>query len=133
MAQKNQIRYTNLPCKYLKKQRRSLRSQQTKGEYALWQSLRRKQIGYKFVRQVSIGNCIADFYCHELRLVIEVDGGIHNDLEQKKHDIRRDAWLKSKGYNIIRVSDGDCIYDLDIVLEKIKNEINKINNQIDIT
>ena len=112
-------RYTNLPSDYSKQQRRLLRKNQTKGEIALWIQLKNRYKGFKFRRQVSIGDCVVDFYCHKLKLIIEVDGGIHNEKEQKDHDIRRDHWLKSKGYNIKRVCNEDCVYSMEIVLEEI--------------
>ena len=90
-----------------------------KGEIALWIQLRNKYNGLKFRRQVGIGNCVVDFYCHKFKLIIEVDGGIHNEKEQKDHDIRRDHWLRSKGYNIIRVCNEDCVYSMENVLEEI--------------
>lgn len=122
-------RFTNLPDDYSKRQRRNLRKNQTKGEIALWIQLRNRYNGFKFRRQVSISNCIVDFYCHRLKLIVEVDGGIHNDKEQKSHDVKRDFWLKSKGFKIIRVCNEDCIYSMEIVLDKINEMINGLNKK----
>ena len=114
----------NQQSEYLKRRRRSLRREITDGEHALWQLLRNREFDYKFRRQVSIGGCIVDFYCHKLKLIIEVDGGIHND--QIEHDARREAWLKQQGYNIIRVMNEDCIYNAETVLKIIKIKIEEL-------
>lgn len=63
----------------LKKKRRRLRILPTKAEYVLWQELRKKKLGYRFRRQVSIELFIVDFYSQELKLIIEVDGPIHEE------------------------------------------------------
>lgn len=125
-----QKRFTNLPDNDQKRQRRILRRTQTKGEQSLWMQIRNRKIGFKFRRQVSIGNCIVDFYCHELKLILEVDDGIHNESEQKQHDFRRDAWLKSKGFKILRVINEDCIFDMDFVLKKINEKVKDLKNKI---
>src|SRR4051812_11950505 len=77
---------------------RRLRAEQTEAEAALWHLLRnRKLVGGKFRRQVSIGRYVADFYCHERKLIIELDGGVHSDPDQQAHDRNRDAYLLSLG------------------------------------
>lgn len=65
-----------------------------------------------------------DFYCHKLKLIIEVDGGIHND--QVEYDNRRETWLKQQGYNIIRVMNEDCIYNAETVLKVVKDKMAEI-------
>ena len=62
---------------------RELRKDGTKSEAMLWKILKNKQTGYTFTRQKPILNYIADFYCHELRVVVEVDGSSHHDLQQR--------------------------------------------------
>ena len=70
---------------------KELRKTLTPAERKLWEVLKNKQLdGYKFRRHHPIYRYIADFYCHELGLVIELDGGVHDGLEQKEHDINRD-------------------------------------------
>ncbi|OGH71832.1 MAG: hypothetical protein A2921_00820 [Candidatus Magasanikbacteria bacterium RIFCSPLOWO2_01_FULL_43_20b] len=116
----------NRPSDYLKRRRRSLRRDITDGEYALWQLLRNRELNYKFRRQVSIGGFVVDFYCHRLKLIIEVDGGIHND--QIEYDNRREAWLKKQGYNIMRVMNEDCIYNAETVLKVINTKIAELTH-----
>ena len=70
----------------LSDRRKELRKNQTKAEEILWFELRNNKLGAKFKRQHSIGGYIADFYCHTLKLVIEIDGGIHKSKEQREYD-----------------------------------------------
>ena len=123
-TKKIKSRIVNQPGEYLKRRRRSLRRNITDGEYALWFWLRNNELGCKFRRQVSIGSFIVDFYCHKLKLIIEVDGGIHND--QIEYDNRRENWLKSQGYDIIRVNNEDCIHLTDKALKIIKTKIEEL-------
>jgi very-short-patch-repair endonuclease len=98
------------------------RKKENESEIILWNKLlRRKQLGYKFVRQKPIYRFIADFYCSELCLVIEVDGGSHN--KKKENDELRDKYFKAFGITTIRVSDKDVIENIDIVKNKIMDFI----------
>lgn len=122
---------------------RNLRKEQTPAESVLWNVLRnRKFQDLKFRRQHPLKDYIVDFYCDELELVIELDGGYHNNKEQKTKDIDRDNHLKFLGYRILRypnekVFEGlDGIYN-DIITTKEqreehfkKNRTNKKNNEI---
>ena len=80
---------------------RQLRSNPTEAEKRLWSKLRLKQIdGHRFRRQVPIGRYIADFACHEARLIIEVDGGQHDPAA--RHEIERSRFLEAEGYRLLR-------------------------------
>jgi len=83
-------------------------------------------MGFKFRRQAGIGCYIVDFYCHELKLIIEIDGGIHD--EQEQYDQRRENWLKRNGYHILRFKNENVMYDLDSALTKIKTFISSLTN-----
>jgi len=84
-------------------QARILRKNMTKQEQKLWNILRNKKFyGFKFKRQVPIGNYIVDFVCELQNLIIEIDGGQHNEPCNIKRDIERTEFLNSKGYKIIR-------------------------------
>jgi len=99
---------------------RELRKNQTKAEEILWEILRNRQfLNLKFRRQHQIGDYIVDFYCPELKLIIEIDGGIHNTEEQSKKDSKREAYLKSLGNNILRFSNQRIFEDLDGALQDI--------------
>ncbi len=84
----------------------------------LWQELRGEKLGYRFRHQVSIGRFIVDFYCHELKLIIEVDGWVHD--ERKDYDRWREQLLKDQGYNIIRFSNDDVLFERERVLHQIQ-------------
>ncbi len=97
---------------------RELRRHGTTAEAILWECLRDRQLaGAKFRRQHVIGPYIADFYCHEARLVIEVDGGIH--LEQQAEDHERQANLEAQGYRVMRFTNERVLTDTDTVLAEI--------------
>lgn len=99
---------------------RELRQRQTKAEGLLWNRLRRHQLcGLKFKRQHRIGNFIVDFYCDELKLVIEVEGGVHRIPEQIVQDKVRFEELEERGLNILRIKNEEVVEHIDSVLEKI--------------
>jgi len=102
---------------------RELRREQTSAEEMLWKALRRKQLlGLKFYRQVAIDRFVADFYCPGKNLVVEVDGGIHQEKHQAEHDTIRDAFLREKGLRILRFTNEDVMGRLGWVLQKIQEE-----------
>lgn len=106
-----------------------LRKESTNAEKALWQELKgRKMMGYKFRRQHPIHYYIADFYCHEQRLIIEVDGKIHLKPEIINHDKNRTEALSRLGIRIIRFSNKEVINKITKVKEEIQSFIN--NNSI---
>jgi very-short-patch-repair endonuclease len=79
---------------------RQLRQDSTDAERALWKVLRSRLLsGYKFRRQHPIGRYIADFACIELKLIVEADGGQHND---SPADEKRTLWLKNEGWKVLR-------------------------------
>ena len=82
-------------------------------EKLAWVLLRdRRMLGLKFRRQVPIENFIVDFYCHELRLIIELDGGVHDQPSQEmKKDTRRNVRLRKLGYQLLRVPNGIVMKD----------------------
>ena len=97
-----------------------LRMHMTEAEKLLWSVLRRKQLqGCRFRRQHPIGQFIADFYCHEKQLVIEVDGGVHLEEEQKEYDEGRNHEMQHWGIKILRFTNEEITKDLDNVIGKI--------------
>jgi very-short-patch-repair endonuclease len=101
-----------------------LRKISTEAESLLWIRLRNKKLeGLKFRRQHPIGRFIVDFYCHEKRLVVEVDGGIHNEAEIKERDEGREDELRSFGLAILRFTNEEVINNMKMVLEKLKESI----------
>jgi very-short-patch-repair endonuclease len=100
-----------------------LRDNQTLSEIKLWKHLNKNQLGYKFRRQHPISEFIADFYCHQLKLVIEVDGEYHLDKEQIKLDTSRTNNLKQLGLTVIRFTDDQVFDNIESVIITIKNHI----------
>jgi type I restriction enzyme R subunit len=99
---------------------RELRKNQTKAEDIFWQIVRNRRFNnYKFRRQHQIGNYIADFYCDELKLVVEFDGEVHNNAEQIKHDVKRDKYLKSLGFTVLRFKNNELFNNPEKVLYAI--------------
>ena len=96
------------------------RKNQTEAESILWNALRNSNIGYKFRRQHIIKNYIVDFFCNELLLTIEVDGGYHFTLEQREADAVRTRELAELGYAELRFRNEEVINNLDGVIEQIK-------------
>ena len=98
-----------------------LRKTMTEPEQVLWEYLRTKPEGFKFRRQHPIGIYILDFYCHELRFSIEIDGGYHLSKEQKEKDSERTAYLNDLGINEIRFKNEEVLKDVDLVVEEIRS------------
>jgi very-short-patch-repair endonuclease len=91
---------------------KSLRSNATKSEQALWELLRRRQQwGLRFRRQHPIGPFVVDFVCLERRLIVEVDGAVHEHPSRVVKDIARDAWLSDQRFKIVRIHADIVMHD----------------------
>ena len=102
----------------IQEQARQLRREMTPAERVLWDRLRnRRFLGLKFRRQHPLGRFIADFYCAEHRLVIELDGGVH--LARREYDQARTNALQNYGYRVLRFSNDAVLQCLDEVLATI--------------
>ena len=105
---------------------KGLRQGQTKAEELLWKNLRaRKFINLKFRRQHPFENFVLDFYCHEEKLCIEADGSIHNEKEVMENDQNRTRLLNENGITVLRFTNHEIINNIDAVLSKIINHINR--------
>ena len=94
----------------------ALRKNLTGSEQRLWRYLKSGQmLGCHFRRQAPIGNYIADFVCHSRHLVIEVDGEHHGRSGQIDHDLKRDAWLASQGYHVLRFTNTQILQESESV------------------
>jgi len=101
---------------------KELRHDLTEAEEILWSLLRNRQLnGKKFRRQHPIFNYVADFYCHECKLVIEVDGHFHKKAEVKLYDQSRTRVLNELGITVLRFWNQEVINDVPQVLAKIEN------------
>ncbi len=97
-----------------------LRQQMTPPEIALWLALRRNCAGLRFRRQHPAGDYVLDFYCAPAKLVIEIDGEAHNRGDRPARDKTRDAWLGSRGLQVLRYPAGDVLSNLDGVVRQIR-------------
>lgn len=87
---------------------RGLRTGQTDAERIMWNRLRNTQLdGVKFRRQQSLGDYIVDFVSLRKKLIVEIDGGQHNELRKIEEDKKRTQWLESKGYRVLRFWNND--------------------------
>jgi len=99
---------------------KTLRKEQTQSEAVLWAHLRnRKFCGMKFKRQHRIGQFIVDFYCSELKLVIELEGGVHDIPDQKEYDAVRFVELQSRRLRILKFKNNEVLNKIDLVLNQI--------------
>jgi very-short-patch-repair endonuclease len=105
---------------------KTLRKTQTDAEEIIWQSLRnRKILGFKFRRQHPLDKYIADFYCYEAKLIVEIDGGIHNKNENQEYDKNRSYELEEMGITVIRFTNEMVNSDLAKVLSDIRSYLQK--------
>jgi very-short-patch-repair endonuclease len=99
---------------------RRLRRSQTSAEEILWACLRnRRLIGAKFHRQHPLGRYIADFYCHEARLVVELQGGIHSHEDQREYDAIREEVIEQLGIKVLSFANEEVTQNLEGTLSKI--------------
>jgi 5-methyltetrahydrofolate--homocysteine methyltransferase len=103
---------------------RSLRSRTTASEQALWDILRRRQQwGLRFRRQHPIGPFVVDFVCLERRLIVEVDGDVHEHASRIEADMERDRWLESQRFRIVRIPSGIAAEDPDRACAMIAEQL----------
>lgn len=96
----------------------------TEAESVLWNYIRNKALGTKFLRQHILGDYIGDFVSVEHKIVIEVDGGYHLQDGQIVKDYHRTEFLEHMGYTVVRFSNEEVLMDTDNVIRKIKDIIN---------
>ena len=101
---------------------RRFRRAPTQSEALLWQELRGSKLGVKFRRQHPIGPLIVDFCCPSLRLIVEVDGGVHET--QRERDVARQQLLEDRGYRVLRLQASEVEADCPASVERIAALIN---------
>jgi len=120
--------FTSSPQQWRNLQQRALdmRHEPTAAEDTLWQRIRNRQIeNAKFRRQHSVEGFVVDFVCIERILVIEVDGEIHEQSDQKAHDAERQAILESRGFCVVRFTNAEVLQSLETVAETIAKALNE--------
>ena len=108
---------------------KELRNQPTDAERILWMHLRTRPQGYKFRRQHPVGNYILDFYCHALKLAIEIDGPIHSTQEAIQADNERQTILEREEIRFIRFTNDEIMMNLNAVIEKINFVIDECSKR----
>jgi len=108
----------------LKDRRRELRRNQTEAEKIFWAHVRNRQFhGMKFFRQYSFGPYIVDFYCPALKVVVELDGGHHNQDDNRVYDAARSEFLHAHGIKVLRFWNHDVLLDMQSVLAKVEERV----------
>jgi very-short-patch-repair endonuclease len=105
--------------KQIQKRRRLLRSSMTFSEKIVWMYLRKQQMKERFLRQYSIDNYIIDFYCPKLKIAIEIDGDVHEQERQKKHDRIRQEYLERLGVKFLRIINDELFDNPNKAFERI--------------
>lgn len=116
--------YTN---ENLKNRRRDLRKKYTEAEKKVWRILRNKQMGFRFLRQYSVGSYVLDFYCPSRRLGVELDGGQHGEIFNEIYDRERTKYLNDLDIKIIRFWNNDALSNIDGVVEEISKNLTPLN------
>lgn len=110
---------------------KQLRNNETECEQLLWKQLNKKQLaGFRFRRQHPIKYFIADFYCHKAKLVIEIDGGIHQLPHQFEYDQGRDYELVGLGLTVFRYTNQQVLTSMDSVIKQIEDFIINTQNSL---
>jgi len=108
---------------------KDLRKDMTPAELKLWEYIKENQIlGLRFRRQHPMDIFIADFYCHKIKLVIELDGEIHSNPENKEYDENRTAELERLGIKVIRFKNEEVLENIEEVVSRLKKVCEKLLN-----
>ena len=103
---------------------RKLRNNMTEQEKRLWFFLRKRFVNNcRFRRQYPIGDYIVDFVCREKNLIVEIDGGQHNDIQIENLDKQRTIFLESRGFKVIRFWNNDIDTNIESVVEEISKHM----------
>jgi very-short-patch-repair endonuclease len=113
-----------------KQRRQTLRNNMTEPEKRLWGILRNHQLGVKFRRQHGIGHYIVDFYCPELKLIIEVDGESHFFEDAQAYDKIRDKFMLELGLTTIRITNTEIMQNIDGVCEYLQQHVQQFYGHI---
>jgi very-short-patch-repair endonuclease len=108
----------------LRERRKALRNNPTEAEKIFWGHVRNRQFcGLRFFRQYSCGPYILDFYCPNIKLAVEIDGGQHNDEEIRNYDEARSDYLRAHGIEVIRFWNNHVVRDMDGVLSLLVEKV----------
>ena len=105
---------------------RELRASPTEAEKAAWELLRDRRLGVKFRRQFPVGNGVLDFYCFEYRLAIELDGGVHSQINQMRKDAAKEDYLRTLGIRLRRIPNGMVLEHADEFVRTVRNAMGPV-------
>ncbi len=111
--------------------RRALRNDMTYCEKIVWLHIRRKQLGYRFLRQYSVDKFVIDFYCPKLKLAVEIDGSVHDLPEQKEKDLRRQKYIEQYKITFVRITNEEFLGNPNKALKRIEDAVKLLENKID--
>jgi len=106
---------------------KELRNNMTQAEFVLWEYLRQRPLGVKFRRQHPLGIYVVDFYCHKLKLIIEVDGSVHDLQAVKEADMERQRQLERDGLKVVRFTNEAILKRKEIIIEQINLLITELS------
>ena len=109
-----------------KSRRQALRKKMPEPEKKVWALLRNQRLGVKFRRQHGIGHYIADFYCSELKLVIEIDGESHHSEAAQQYDQQRDDYMQALGIKTIRFNNNEVMQNIEGLHEYLQQYLNSV-------
>ncbi len=101
----------------------------TSCEKLIWMFLRKRQYGYRFLRQYSVDEFVIDFYCPKLKLAIESDGSIHNDPDQKEYDKKRQDYLEQFNITFVRITNEELLGNPNKAFGKIEQAIKALEQK----
>jgi len=123
------MRWYNQPMRIPTARIRELRGSPTEAEKVAWNLLRDRRLGAKFRRQFRVENGVLDFYCFEHRLAIELDGGVHAQIDQMRKDAAKEDYLRTLGIRLLRIPNAMVLEHPDEfvreVLESIRASVEK--------
>ncbi len=126
MPQENKRLHTK---KELSERRRELRQKMTPAEAFLWNHLKSKKLdGRRFTRQHSIGNYVVDFYCASERLIVELDGKVHQNAQAMEYDAIRTSYIETMGYKVIRFENKMVFDNYQSVIMGIRDNYQNVNS-----
>lgn len=109
-----------------KEKRRVLRNEMTYCENIMWIHLRKKQLGVRFLRQYSVDQFVIDFYSPEIKLAIELDGNVHDNLDQKAYDEVRQKYLEKFNITFVRITNDELMGNANMAFKKIEDKIEEL-------
>ena len=116
---------SDMPNPVLLRLAREQRAEAVQAEAIIWRSVRdRRCEGAKFRRQAPLGNFIVDFVCYDRRLIVEIDGPSHQNVEQQARDRERDVWLREQGSRMLRLPNGLVIASTELAVVRIRAALN---------